>query len=153
VNALDLIMLGRRLTKIGEQAMRGSDALTMPTGARLVISDVFAHPDSSIREITARTGLQQSHVSVAVAELRKQEILETEIDPADRRRTVVRVSGAHPRRVVAAGAVSVDRALAAELHEHDRHALGAIVDQLDELARRLQPENSGPIARDLEAAR
>src|SRR5580692_11081147 len=99
VDALDLIMLGRQLTKIGEDVMRGSTAQTaktqtakarpatppgaepadapfMPTGPSLVLRDVFANPGSSITDITARTGLPQSYVSESVARLRGQAIVQ-----------------------------------------------------------------------------
>src|SRR5580693_7809367 len=126
MNALDLIVLGRQLTKIGEEVLRGSgdpagqdagehgerpvqasgrprqasgrpgqapghprQAPFLPTGPSLVLRDVFAHPGSSITDITARTGLPQSYVSESVARLRSQGILETSADPADRRRTLV----------------------------------------------------------------
>jgi DNA-binding MarR family transcriptional regulator len=152
VDALDLILLGRRLMKLGEVAMRGSAAGTMPTGTRLVMGDVFAHPESAIKDITNRTGLQQSHVSVAVAELRERGILETAADPADRRRTIVRVSDEHPRRVLAAGTVPVDQVVAGALRDDDPQAVAEFVARLDEIATRLQPED-GRIARELAAAR
>jgi DNA-binding MarR family transcriptional regulator len=153
VNALDLVLLGRRLMKIGEEAMRGSNAPALPTGVRLVLIDVFAHPDSSIKQITARTGLRQSHVSVAVAGLREQGVLQTSADPDDGRRTLVRVRAEHPRRVAIAGSVSVDGALSAAFDEQDPDALATIVAELDALAKRLQPIKPAPIARELEAAR
>jgi DNA-binding MarR family transcriptional regulator len=153
VNALDLVILGRRLTKIGEEAMRGSGRLAMPTGSQLVLTDVFRNPGSSIKEITARTGLRQSHVSVAVAHLRGLGVLDTAPDPHDRRRTLVTVDASHPRRLVRAGAVSVDGALADALGEEDLEAIGAITAQLEHLARRLAPETPGPIVRAIEDAR
>src|SRR4029077_6957323 len=95
MNALDLIVLGRQLTKIGEEVLRGSgdpagqdagghgqrparasgrpgQAPFLPPGPSLVLGDVFAHPGSSITAITARTGLPQSYVSESVARLRSQ---------------------------------------------------------------------------------
>src|SRR4029077_5693015 len=98
MNALDLIVLGRQLTKIGEEVLRGSgdpagqdagghgerparatgrprQAPSRLTRRTLVVRDVFAHPGSSITDITARTGLPQSYVSESVARLRSQGIL------------------------------------------------------------------------------
>jgi hypothetical protein len=51
----DLILLGRQLMKIGEDAMRGDGGSLAPTGQSLVLRDVFANSDSSITDITART--------------------------------------------------------------------------------------------------
>ena len=80
-----------------------------------MLRDVFAHPGSSITDITARTGLPQSYVSESAARLRSQGILETSADPADGRRTLVRVSAEHPRTVAGKGSAPVDAALAAAL--------------------------------------
>jgi DNA-binding MarR family transcriptional regulator len=151
VNALDLIVLGRQLTKIGEEVLRGSAHQGLPTGPSLVLRDVFAHPDSSITDVTARTGLPQSYVSESVARLRDQGIVETSADPADGRRTLVRVSAEHPRTVAAKGAAPVDAALAAALG--DPADADEIIGILAALAGRLRPEAPGPIRRQLDQAR
>jgi DNA-binding transcriptional ArsR family regulator len=151
MNALDLIMLGRQLTKIGEEALRGSAHQGMPAGPSLVLRDVFAHPDSSITDVTARTGLPQSYVSESVARLRDQGIVETLADPADGRRTLVRVTAEHPPTVAAKGSAPVDVALAAALG--DPADAGEIIDMLAALAERLRPESPGPIRRQLDQAR
>ena len=177
MNALDLIVLGRQLTKIGEEVLRGSgdpagqdagghgerpaqasgrprQASFLPTGPSLVLRDVFAHPGSSITDITARTGLPQSYVSESVARLRSRGILETSADPADGRRTLVRVSAGHPRTVAVKGSAPVDGALAAALGEPDGGpAVAEIVATLSALAERLRPESPGPIQRQLDQAR
>jgi hypothetical protein len=54
--------------------------------------DVFKHPDSSIGEITGRTGFPQSLVSGVVAKFREQGVMDTKADPRDRRRTLVRAA-------------------------------------------------------------
>jgi DNA-binding transcriptional ArsR family regulator len=154
VNALDLIVLGRQLSRIGEEAMRGSRAPAMPTGPSLVLRDVFAHPDSSISDVTSRTGLPQSYVSESVARLRDQGIVETSADPSDGRRTLVRVAPDHPRTIVAKGSVPVDGALAEALGEPaDGAAIAKIVGTLSDIAARLTPAEPGPIRRQLDQAR
>jgi DNA-binding MarR family transcriptional regulator len=153
MNALDLIMLGRQLTKIGEEVLRGSAAQAMPAGPSLVLRDVFAHPDSPIGDIAGRTGLPQSYVSESVARLRDQGIVETAADPADGRRTLVRVSAQHPRTVAAKGSAPVDAALAAALGEQaGTPAVTELVETLNTLATRLRPSSPGPIRRQLEQA-
>jgi DNA-binding MarR family transcriptional regulator len=151
MNALELIMLGRRLTKIGEEVLRGSKAQSMPTGPSLVLRDVFAHPGSSITDVTARTGLPQSYVSESVARLRDQGIVETSADPADGRRTLVQVTAEHPRTVAAKGSASVDAALAAALG--DPADADEIIGALAALAERLRPKSPGLIRRQLDQAR
>ena len=93
MDALDLFQLGRRLTKLGEEAMRPFGGSPSRPGRRLVLIDALAFPDSSVGEIATRTGLPQSYVSGMVAKLRDLGILETRADPADRRRTLVKGSG------------------------------------------------------------
>ncbi len=97
--------------KIGEESMRGPDAPPVPTGLRLIVIDLSEHPDSSIGEIAARTGLPQSHVSQSVARLQARGAVETASDPRDGRRTLVRLSPGVPARASRLGSVSVDHVL------------------------------------------
>jgi DNA-binding MarR family transcriptional regulator len=148
-----MIMLGRQLTRIGEEAARGSRAFALPTGPTLVLRDVLAHPGSSIGEVTARTGLPQSYTSESVARLREQGILETMPDPADGRKTLVRLSSQHMRVVAKKGAVSVDAALAAALGEQNPAELKSILSSLTDLSERLRPREPGPFSQQLKTAR
>jgi DNA-binding MarR family transcriptional regulator len=143
VDALDLIVFGRRLVKIGEEALRGASAETSPGGRSLVLRDVFANPDSSISDITARTGLPQSYVSESVAALRDQGLIEVVTDPADRRRTLTRISDAHGRSVAAKGKVSVNTALIDALGDPD-----AVV-TLEAFAKQLISPRPGPILKQI----
>ena len=151
--AFDLIVLGRQLTRIGETVMRGQAPPAQPTVAGMVLADVFAHPGSSISEITARTGMPQSHVSETVARLREQGTVESLPDPADRRRTLVRVSAQHPGNVMRAALVPVDAELAAALGEVSPHEAADIIKTLQALAARLRPGKPGPILGQLNRAR
>lgn len=152
MDAIELIVLGRRLSKIGERAMRGSTGRALPTGVGLVLGDVYAHPGSSIGEVTTRTGLPQSYVSESIGRLRERGIIETAVDATDARRTLVHVSPDHPREVVRRGAVLIDGALADELAEADPAARTAMIEALEAVAARLR-ETSGPIGRQLAGAR
>jgi DNA-binding MarR family transcriptional regulator len=116
----------------------------------MVLQDVFGHPDSSVSDITARTGLPQSYVSESVARLRDQGLVVTEADPADRRRTLVRASPEHLRRVARKGSASVDTALAEAFDESDPAKAQALVDTLGEMARSLAPARPGPVRRQLQ---
>lgn len=133
--------------KVGEEVMRGSQDEALPTGQSLVLRDVFANPDSSITQITARTGLPQSYVSESVARLREQGMLATTVDPGDGRRTLVRVSEEHPCSVARKGAASVDGALAVALGNPDA------VRVLETFAKRLSPAKRGTILQQVDAAR
>ena len=144
-------MLGRRLVRIGEEVMRGSKNPGMPTGPSVVLRDVFTNPDSSITEITTRTGLPQSYVSECIAKLRADGIIDTTVDPADRRRTLSRVSAQHPLVVARKGAVSVDAVLSQALGQGNPTA-EEVIQSLVALAKRLEPAEPGPILGQLRAA-
>jgi DNA-binding MarR family transcriptional regulator len=153
VIAFDLIVLGRQLARIGETAMRGQAPPAQPTIDGMVLADVFAHPGSSISQITARTGMPQSHVSETVARLREQGTVESFPDPADRRRTLVRVSPQHPENVMRAALVPADGALTAALGEVSPEEAADIVKTLEALAARLRPGKPGPILDQLNRVR
>ena len=117
-----------------------TSATTLPAGALIVTRDVLAHPGSSISDITGRTGLPQSHVSESVNKLRVRGIAEISADPADRRRTLVRLTEKHLAHVARHSSRSADDVL--------RHAFGRMADAraaeiiavLTELAHRLRTE-------------
>ncbi|WP_337662321.1 MarR family transcriptional regulator [Actinoalloteichus sp. AHMU CJ021] len=88
-------------------------------------------------DITERTGFLQSQVSGAVARFRAEGVLETTVDPADRRRTLV-LPSANIRewgrsRPVAPIEDVIDRALGGD----DVEARAEVLAMLDGLARRL----------------
>lgn len=153
MDALDLIMLGRRLARIGKAVLRESAAETMPTGQGLVLRNVLANPGSSISEITVRTGLPQSYVSQTVARFRDRGLLETSPDVCDGRRTLVRVSREHLRDVAERGQAQADSALAEALGDPGTGPTAAeLIVVLTEIAARLRPDQPGPIMRSLTIA-
>ncbi|MFB6893032.1 MarR family transcriptional regulator [Kitasatospora sp. NPDC056327] len=150
MNGVELFLLGRTLMKIGEQAMpepetgsRGSVRAVLVT-----LGEIVANPGTTVGEIAARTGLPQSQVSTAVARLVEAGSVETEPDPADRRRRLVRPAAEPSARVAEVRAVTVDGALAAALAGPgnagpDPAALRAVTDALAVLARHLTPAAPG----------
>ncbi len=87
-----LYRLIRQLRTVAGASSNDTDAVSPSVIA--VIEDLADHPDSSITEIVGRTGLVQSMVSTAVAQLRADGILRTWTDPKDRRRTLVTLADA-----------------------------------------------------------
>jgi DNA-binding MarR family transcriptional regulator len=150
MDALELVMLGRRLAKIGEEAMRGGQVPPLPAGHVLVLRDVLAHPGSSVTDIAARTGLAQSIVSKAIARFQDQGMVEVEADPGDGRRTLASVSAGHLADVRRKGAVLVDDVLAAALGESDPAVVAELVRRLESLAVRFRPAVPGPVVRRLQ---
>ncbi|MEU5696559.1 MarR family transcriptional regulator [Actinosynnema sp. NPDC020468] len=131
MNGVELFLLGRALTRIGERAM--PDAGRRGTRVVLVVlADVVEHPDSAIGEIAERTGLPQSQVSTAVARLREAGSVATAPDPADRRRMLVRQADVVSERVARVRATRVDDAVADALGSPER--VPEVVDLLERLA-------------------
>jgi DNA-binding MarR family transcriptional regulator len=139
VNGLELFRLGRALMKIGEQAIATAGYQPLPTSVRLIVADVFEHPDSAVGEIAERTGFPQSHVSASVARLRDAGAFVTVADPADRRRTLVRTSANVRRRAAQAqrSPGPINGPLGAALGTPDARAVGKVIAMLEALARRL----------------
>jgi DNA-binding MarR family transcriptional regulator len=138
MNGLDMLLLGHRLIKLGEEALPESAFHRLPAGVRTVLLDVFEHPGSSISEITARTGFPQSLVSAAVARFRDRGVMVTEDDPADRRRTLVSPApGAKEAGRRHADATTVDAVLSDALGAGPAE-VAEIVAVLESLARRLR---------------
>jgi len=160
MDALDLILLGRQLTRIGERAMRGgvteddgsaAYGAALPAGALVVMRDVLAHPGSSITDITARTGLPQSYVSESVNKLRVKGIAEISADPADRRRTLVRLTAKHLDQVARHSARDADDALRRALGSLEEDRMRQVLAMLTDLAGRLRTEPAGLAVRQLGA--
>jgi DNA-binding MarR family transcriptional regulator len=157
VEAIDLIQLGRRLAKLGEHALRGSEGIPngrgeIPIGATLVAQDVLTHEGSTVSEITVRTGLPQSYVSESVARLREEHILVTETDPDDRRRTRVSVSRAHLKVVRERGKAPVEALVCQAMGDVDTAEAERLVSALETLAERLRPVEPGAVVRQLRGA-
>lgn len=143
MDAVELYLLGRKLMKIGEGAFPKLEVGAPTTSVRMVLVDVSAHPDSSIGEITSRTGFPQSHISTSVAQLRNLGVLETSTDPRDGRRTLVRLAPGMHRRATRRASDAVDGALAAALNSPDAAELAEIIVALELLAGRFIPWASG----------
>jgi DNA-binding MarR family transcriptional regulator len=134
---MSLYLLGRKLMKIAEGALpRGRAVMS----SRLIFVDVAYHQNSSISEITERTGFPQSLVSTSVAKLREMGLLESGPDPLDRRRTLVRTTPALTALQERLGSVGIDDLIARELATGDQEELPHVIDALELLSRLLTPE-------------
>jgi DNA-binding MarR family transcriptional regulator len=140
VNGLELFLLGRKLMKLGEEAIPASGFHEVPISVRSVLVDAFSHPGSSISDITTRTGFPQSHVSASVAKLRDLGALVTEVDPADRRRTLVRPAPGMIRRAARRASVPVDETVAKALGSAGEGEVTEVLAALELLGRMLTPQ-------------
>ncbi|HTR71489.1 MAG TPA: winged helix DNA-binding protein [Mycobacteriales bacterium] len=143
MDALELFVLGRKLMKLASRALPEGG---LSSSVRSVLIDVAAHPDSSISQITERTGFPQSHVSTSVARLREMNAVRTSPDPLDGRRTLVRVTPETIRRVARSRTGPVDGLLAGVLGDDDPAVLAEVIDALEMLSRRLTPKARARIA-------
>ncbi len=135
MNGIELFRLGRRLTKVGVRSLPESDFKAMPHSVRMVMIDVFEHPNSTIGQIVERSGFPQSHVSASVARLREGGILTTTVDPDDGRRTLVTPVESDAKR-----------------EERIRHIDAPIVDELrSELVAQWGPSGEAHVAEVLAA--
>ncbi|MEU6247877.1 MarR family transcriptional regulator [Glycomyces sp. NPDC047010] len=137
---MELALLGRTLMKLGEAAIPTEGIGAHGTSEQSVIivaADVKAHPGTPVKDIAARTGFPQSKVSACVARLREAGAVESEADPADRRRTLIRPSGKVSARVAEVRAADIDPVLAAALDDPDR--LDEVKSALRLLAAHLDP--------------
>ena len=104
-----------------------------------MLLDIAANPGSSISEITARTGYPQSHVSTSVIKLREFGAVRTEIDPRDRRRTLVWIVPEAVRRAHNRVTSTADAAIARAMGDPPPAEVAKVIDALEMLAERLEP--------------
>ena len=140
MNGMELFLLGRKLMKIGEDAIPRTGFRELPTSVRSILIDVFEHPDTSVGEIAARTGFPQSHVSASVAKLREEGAFVTTIDATDRRRTLVRRSPEVTKRAAQRVLIPIDAAVASALGTTATREIDEVVAALQLLFDRLTPE-------------
>ncbi|MFE3452758.1 MarR family winged helix-turn-helix transcriptional regulator [Nonomuraea sp. NPDC059194] len=144
MNGVELFLLGRTLMKIGEETMPTEGIGPQTTSVRtvlIVVSDLRAHPETTVGEVAARTGLPQSAVSAAVARLKEAGSIVTAPDPTDRRRQVIKPAPEPSARVAEVRSTPIDGPLAAALGTSDPDAIGEVVGLLERLAHRLTPDS------------
>jgi DNA-binding MarR family transcriptional regulator len=135
MDAGQLHRLGRRLIELSRAATAEARDPSLTAGELAVLEDAFKNPDSSVSEIHIRTGFVQSHVSVSVARLKQRGLIEAVADPADGRRTRVRVADDAIRAIVTRSNRRIDQALAQAVAEPGETERVTVL--LDELARLL----------------
>lgn len=139
MNALELFLLGRKLTKLGEEAIPQPRVNQLPLSARAILFDVFEHPGTTISNIVTRTELTQSQVSASVARFCDLGACYVEIDPADRRRTLVSGTKEYALRARERASVSIDDTIAKALDIPTPDELSKVLTTLETLASQLIP--------------
>jgi DNA-binding MarR family transcriptional regulator len=117
VKTSELYLLGRHLTELARRGMADAADPDTPEVDAVIISVLVEARGMSISEVTRRTGFAQSHVSTSVARMREKGYLLAEVDPADRRRTLIRPIDAVYAAVADRQQRDVEQVLAATLAE------------------------------------
>lgn len=111
--------------------------LTIPEWRVMAVLGAFA--PLSAGEVAARAAMDKVSVSRAVARLMRRGRLDRQLDPADRRRSLLRLSaeGGRIHGEIAPLARSVEARLLAALEPGERRVLDALLDKLQRRAERL----------------
>jgi DNA-binding MarR family transcriptional regulator len=136
VKSTDLLLLARRLMKLAEEGLPGQG---VNNSVRFVLLDIGTHPGSSISEITTRTGYPQSHVSMSVMKLRESGFVRTEVDPLDRRRTLVWIVPKAVDRAYNRVISTADAAIRRAMGNPAATEVSEVVRALEMVAERLGP--------------
>ena len=138
VDVIRLNRLARQLREIALKASQEGAELSISVGELAVIETVARNPDSTISEISRRTGLAQSWVSKIVRELSEDGVFHHGKDPNDRRQTRVRLDPEIQRRTVEDyGARPIDEAVADAAPHLDAAGVKRVKELLVELDRLL----------------
>lgn len=127
--------LGKRLLELSRAVTTQAGDPSLTPGELAVLEAALTHPGSALSQIQARTGFVQSHVSVSVARLKQRGLVETTPDPADGRRTRVRVSEDAKRAIMTRASRRIDQAITNAVGDPDQAQRVRVL--LEELARLL----------------
>ena len=143
MNGLELYLLGRRLMRIGGDALPADSGVRrISPSARLVLTDAFEHLGASVDEVAERTGLPPDFVFTVLSRLADEGFVETTPDPADPRRILIR-GGRDAAVLRQADAPPVDQAVAAALGTGDTGRVRELVAALESLARQFETAGGG----------
>jgi len=97
-----------------------------------VMTVVGSHPGCAAADVVARTGMDKMSVSRAIASLARQQRVLRKPDPADGRRTLLRLSATGQRlfEALSISAWARERQLFGSVSEADQAQLAAILDRL-----------------------
>jgi DNA-binding MarR family transcriptional regulator len=131
MDGVRLHRLGKRLIDLSRTVTTDSGDPSLTACEVAVLEDVFKHPNSPVSDIHARTGFAQSHVSVSVARLAEGGLVHTAQDPADRRRTLVRLADPARRAIMRRATRPADDAIAAAVPDPTKaHRVAGLLEEL-----------------------
>jgi DNA-binding MarR family transcriptional regulator len=127
--------LGKRLIELSRAATTEATDPQMTPGELAVLEHLVTNPDSSVSDLSARTGFAQSHVSNSVARLRHRGLVDTIADPSDGRRTKVQATNVALQAITNRAGRGVQDAIAAAVPDAEKARQVTV--KLDELAQLL----------------
>jgi DNA-binding MarR family transcriptional regulator len=134
MDGVRLHRLGKRLIDLSRDVTTSAGDASLTPAEIAVIEDALKNPGSQVSEIKVRTGFAQSHVSESVARLKERGLVETFADPADGRRTRVRLSETARRAVLERAGRSAAEVITRAVPDHGRaERVSALLDELAEL--------------------
>ncbi|MFI5612442.1 MarR family winged helix-turn-helix transcriptional regulator [Amycolatopsis sp. NPDC051903] len=144
MRAADLHRLARTLREIALLATENVGADRVNAGELAVLEDIAEHPDSTIRDITERTGLAQSLVSRITHAMADAGALKIEPDQADRRRVRIALTAATREAIVDRANNTITEAVSTStpgLTDDERRTLERHLTEAAALLRRANPRD------------
>lgn len=130
MDGLTLHRLGKRLTDLSADVVRGSEPATYTPGEQAVLARVHRHPGSTVTEVAAATGFVQSHVSASVGRLRDRGLLTAQPDRADGRRLRLELTATARRGVRDRLAIPIEAALVRAVGQADAERTEQVLEDL-----------------------
>jgi DNA-binding MarR family transcriptional regulator len=133
MDGVRLHRLGKRLIDLAREVTTSAGDAGLTPAEVAVLEDLLKNPDGSVGEIQARTGFAQSHVSASVARLKERRLIETTVDPADRRRTRVRLTHLAKGAILARAGRSADDVIAVAAPGGQAERVTSLLEELAQL--------------------
>jgi DNA-binding MarR family transcriptional regulator len=140
VDSGELFRLGRRLMELARAASSDPDDPSVPQGELAIISDLHAHPVTTVTEIRGRTGFAQSYVSAVVENMRTRGHVTKVADAADGRRTMIEVHPGILEVIRSRSLRPIDGVLSKALPGADPATIESLKKCLETLAAALLPQ-------------
>jgi len=134
MDVLGLNRLARLLREVALKASQNGEELPISASELVVIENVARHPDITISEISANTGLAQSRISNIARDLADEGVFLLRKVPPDRRQTRVRLDPKAERQTFDdAGARPIDDVLSGAAPHLSPDDVGRLIGLLEEV--------------------
>jgi len=139
MNMSNLVALGRALLRIAEKMGNRVGGREFTFAEIVVLARSYHHERATITDLVRETGLAQSYVSTTVRGLAEEGVLILEVDPGDRRRTIVRIADDVRAYMTSLKTASIADELREVFAVADEEDLARIISLLEELVAHVDP--------------